>query len=164
VAQFPWQFTAQMQLHLQGRKLQIVTTIRNDDSTDLPFALGFHPYFAVADKSKVKVPTTATRCFNNVSKRHEAFNGFDFAQAELDVHLLDHNGPGVLDRGDARIEIRASDEFGTWVVWSLADKPYVCLEPWTAPGNALNSGECVLSVKPGATSTLSLSIACESLP
>jgi galactose mutarotase-like enzyme len=159
LAQYPWQFTASMQLRLQGNALSINTTLRNDDVTDMPFALGFHPYFAVADKSKLRIPTAASRCFNNVSKQTESFTGFDFTQAEVDIHLQDHRGAGVLDLGDVHIVIRASDEFGLWVVWSLKDKPFVCLEPWTAPGNALNTGDKLIVIPPHTSKTLLVTIA-----
>jgi galactose mutarotase-like enzyme len=36
------------------------------------------------------------------------------------------------------------------VIWTLPGKDFVCLEPWTAPANALNSGESLLIVPPGA--------------
>jgi galactose mutarotase-like enzyme len=36
-------------------------------------------------------------------------------------------------------------------VWTLEKKDFVCVEPWTARGNALNTGEDVIEVEPGAT-------------
>jgi galactose mutarotase-like enzyme len=35
------------------------------------------------------------------------------------------------------------------VVWTLKVKGFVCVEPWTSPGNALNSGERLLRVGVG---------------
>jgi galactose mutarotase-like enzyme len=43
----------------------------------------------------------------------------------------------------------ASDDFAYWVVWTLKVKGFVCVEPWTSPGNALNSGERLLRVGVG---------------
>ncbi|HEX4474788.1 MAG TPA: galactose mutarotase, partial [Polyangiaceae bacterium] len=80
---------------------------------------------------------------------------------EVDLHLLDHGSTSsALHLGDgSRIDVRGSPEFTRWVVWSLAGKDFVCLEPWTSPGNALNTKEQLLSVDPGATHTSWIEIA-----
>jgi galactose mutarotase-like enzyme len=38
------------------------------------------------------------------------------------------------------------------VVWTVAGKGYVCLEPWTAALDALNTGEGLTELPPGAVS------------
>jgi galactose mutarotase-like enzyme len=80
------------------------------------------------------------------------FDGFDLQAREVDLHLLDHQGSELaLHLGDgSRIELRASRDLAIWVVWTLADKDFVCVEPWTAPGDALNSGERLIQLEPGA--------------
>jgi galactose mutarotase-like enzyme len=69
------------------------------------------------------------------------------------MHLLDHGSTesALHLPGGARIDVRASSEFTRWVVWTLPGKPFVCLEPWTCPGNALNTGEGLVRLSPGAT-------------
>ncbi|MFM7909365.1 MAG: aldose epimerase, partial [Microcystis sp.] len=32
--------------------------------------------------------------------------------------------------------------------WTLKDKNYICLEPWSAPRNALNTGEHLTYLEP----------------
>ena len=44
--------------------------------------------------------------------------------------------------------LRASSDLGLWVVWTLAGKDFVCVEPWSSPGNALNSGDRLLWLEP----------------
>ena len=156
LVQYPWRFEAQLQFELQGTQLRMVMTLRNDDLTSMPFALGFHPYFYVNDKSKVRIPSNATRAFDNVVKRIESFDGFDLTQPEVDLHLLDHDSREATLQFDdgARIVVRASEEFSLWVVWSLLAKEFVCLEPWTAPGNALNSADRLLILAPGESRSL----------
>jgi galactose mutarotase-like enzyme len=41
----------------------------------------------------------------------------------------------------------------------LAGKDFVCLEPWTAPGNALNTGERLFTLRPGEQRECSLELA-----
>ena len=49
------------------------------------------------------------------------------------------------------VDIHASADYRHWVVWTLAGKDFVCLEPWTCPGDALNTGDRLIVVAPGAS-------------
>jgi galactose mutarotase-like enzyme len=153
LAQFPWAFHAELDFSLDHTRLRIDFELTNRDSTPLPFALGYHPYFRVEDKAQLRIETRATRAFDNVAKQTRPFSGFDFTRREVDLHLLDHgSSQTALHFGDgARLAIHAAPEFALWVVWALIDRPFVCVEPWTAPGNALNTGERLRELEPGAT-------------
>jgi galactose mutarotase-like enzyme len=71
-------------------------------------------------------------------------------QEELDLHLLDHDSQQcTLMTGDSGVVLRASEHYTLWVVWTVAGKEFICVEPWTSPGNALNSGERLLTLAPG---------------
>ena len=162
-AQFPWDFTLRLRYALGGTTLTVATSIENRSATDLPFALGFHPYFHVpdADKARCRLATDATRGFDNVTKTMvDVVSPIDLTQKEVDLHLANHTPhEATLERANGdRIVVAADAAFGRWVVWTLAGKDFVCLEPWTAPANALNTGEGLLAVVPGATRTLTTSI------
>jgi len=163
-AQYPWDFALRMRYALGGATLTVATTIESRGATDLPFALGFHPYFYVpdADKARSRMATDATRAFDNVTKAMVDVRGpLDLTQEEVDLHLANHTPHEATlerDSGD-RIVVAADPAFVRWVIWTLAGKDFVCLEPWTAPANALNTGEGLLRVSPGASRTLTMSIA-----
>ncbi|MET0987643.1 MAG: galactose mutarotase [Steroidobacteraceae bacterium] len=153
LAQFPWSFRAELAISVQGACLRVVTGISNAGRERMPYALGFHPYFQVTDKAGARIPSRATRAFDNVLKSVVPFTGFDLTRSEVDLHLLDHQDThATLQLADgARIIVRASSDFVRWVVWTVAERDFVCLEPWTASGNALNSGEHLIELPPGAT-------------
>jgi galactose mutarotase-like enzyme len=153
-AQFPWDFVATIRYALRGASLRVEQRIEAVNE-EVPFAFGFHPYFAVpqATKAKARIPTTAKRAFDNVHKNEIALTGpIDLTGPEVDLFLIGHEGPSAtLDFGDGhRVEIAASPEYRRWIVWTLAGKDFVCLEPWTSPGNALNTGDDLLVVRPGS--------------
>jgi galactose mutarotase-like enzyme len=131
----------------------------------MPFALGFHPYFYVpdADKARARIPTNATRAYDNVTKTMidvRAQGPIDLTAKEVDLHLVDHGAnSATLQRGDDAIVVTGSPAFGRWVVWTLAGKDFVCLEPWTAAANALNTGEKLLALAPGESTTQTVTIA-----
>lgn len=151
-AAYPWDFTLSLRISLLGTRLTIGVQLRNTGSAALPFAFGLHPYFVTTDKRAARIDTRATRAFDNVAKITRPFTGFDLTAPELDLHLLDHgSNASALHLGDgSRVELRASHEFSRWVVWTLGGKDFVCLEPWTGPADALNTGEGLLHVVPGA--------------
>jgi galactose mutarotase-like enzyme len=153
LASYPWPFHATITYALNGGSLRSTMRVRNTGNSIMPFALGFHPYFHVKNKSQASIRTQATRAFNNVAKRSERFAGFDLSAPEVDVHLLDHNSDvaGLRLESGSYIAVRASHDFGVWVVWTLAGKEFVCLEPWSAPGNALNTGDRLIGLAPGAS-------------
>jgi galactose mutarotase-like enzyme len=158
-AQFPWDFVVRMHHVLSGARLRIEQRVENRSDAPMPFAFGFHPYFFVrdADKAKTKIPTTAKRAFDNVTKKEIDVAGpIDLTQKEVDLHLYDHR------RTDASLELadgglvvlRASSEYHRWVIWTLAGKDFVCLEPWTAGADALNRERDALVIAPGEANEL----------
>ena len=159
--QFPWPHIATLRLVLEGTCLRLNMSIRNTGAETMPFGLGYHPYFAVTDKAHARVETDGARQFDNLTKSAGPFMGFDLTAKEVDLHLLDQKArhmPLVLGDG-AMIDVRASEEFAHWVVWTLAGSDFVCVEPWTCPGNALNTGERLIELAPGCTHTSWMEIA-----
>ena len=49
-------------------------------------------------------------------------------------------------------------------IWTKPGAAFVCVEPWTCPGDALNSGDRLISLAPGEARALWLEIACERSP
>lgn len=160
-AQFPWDFRVVHTHTLRGKVLRIDQRIENRSDSPMPFAFGFHPYFAVRDKADASIPTHAKRAFDNFAKKELDLTGpIDLTQKEVDLHLYDHGeNEATLHLGDGhRIIVRASPEYHRWVVWTLAGKDFVCLEPWTAGGDALNQEGKVIVLPPGATKELFVEI------
>ena len=150
LAQYPWPFRTEIDFALHGACLRITTRVRNTGATPMPFGLGFHPYFQVEDKTRATVATNATRAFDSVAKQEIAFTGLDLTRTEVDLRLMDHTRhDSALNLGNgSRVVVRTSPHFTQWVVWTLAGKDFVCLEPWTAPGNALNTGAGLIVLEP----------------
>jgi galactose mutarotase-like enzyme len=171
-AVYPWDFAARLRYALAGTTLTIEIQVENtaprartghEAVPPMPFALGFHPYFYVpdADKARASIPTTATRAYDNVTKTTVDLRGpIDLTVKEVDLHLVDHGArSATLHRGSDAIVVTGSPAFGRWVIWTLAGKDFVCLEPWTAAANALNTGEQLLTLAPGESTTETVTIA-----
>ena len=154
--EFPWRFEALLAVTLVGSALHLSFTAENRDSRPMPLHLGYHPYFFVphAHKATATVETDASRAWDNRQGATVGFAGLDLTGPEVDMHLLDHSLQGTtLERGPGLrpVELAWSPSFTTLVVWTLAGRDFVCVEPWTAPGGALKTGQGLLTVAPGAT-------------
>ena len=159
-ASFPWEFVAEYSYILRGAVLRVEQRFTNAGTEAMPFGAGFHPYFQVkqAEKKAARVGTTATRAFDNVTKQTLPLV-VDLAGPETDLHLEDHGAkPCTLDWASGSIAVRGSEEYRHWVLWTVANKDFVCVEPWTCPGNALNTGNRLLVLPPGETRTLWIEI------
>ena len=157
-AAFPYDFALAITYSLTGASLRLDADVENTGSETLPFGFGLHPYFLVPDseKGRARIATRATRAFDNVEKKTVPFGGFDLTAREVDLHLVDHgSSESELSWGDgARLAIRASPELTRWVVWTLAGKDFVCVEPWTGPADGLNTGDGLLELAPGGKRSL----------
>jgi galactose mutarotase-like enzyme len=156
LAQYPWAFEARYTYALTPDRLRIEQVITNQSDAPMPFGLGFHPYFQLpdADKARAQIQTAATRAFDNAARAEIAFTGFDLTAAELDYHLLDHGATSArltLPGGARPIDLLASEDFTHWVVWTLRGRDFACVEPWSCPGDALNTNDRLILLPPGAT-------------
>jgi galactose mutarotase-like enzyme len=158
-AQFPWDFAVEMSFSVKRTTLRIDHRITNRSTAPMPFGFGFHPYFVARDKSSARIETNARRAFDNVTKRTIDLERIDLTQKEVDLHLLDHGrNDCTLTTANGAIHVRGSKEYTHWVVWTLAGRDFVCLEPWTCPGNALNSGDRLIFLEPNASRDLFVEI------
>jgi galactose mutarotase-like enzyme len=166
VPQYPWDFALEQTISLRGRVLRLEQKVTNRSDTVMPFGFGFHPYFFVPEAAKrdTIVVTGATRAFDNVSKQIITLKAIDLTRPEVDLHLLDLHR---LERGSTTselrsplgtVQLRGSPEYTHWVVWTLAGRDFVCLEPWTCPGNALNDGDRLLLLAPRQSRSMWLEI------
>jgi galactose mutarotase-like enzyme len=155
-AMFPWGFLLSLRVTVTELRVRFALQVSNTGADPMPFGFGIHPYFLVHDKANASITTAATRAYDNVTKTTGPFTGFHLDVGETDLHLLDHGSTtSTLTAGAGeRVTVRTSAEFGRWVAWTLPGKEFVCLEPWTAPGNALNTGEGLLTLAPGASRDL----------
>lgn len=160
---WPWTATFDLTITLRGAVLRLDQRISNQGPTPMPFGVGFHPYFAVADaeKAAARVPTSATRAFDNVVKQEISLPPrLDFTAFEVDLHLLDHRSSRcALTLPGRTITLTGSAEFSRWVFWTLRGRDFVCIEPWTSPADALNSGEGLVTLPPNAARSFWLEIA-----
>jgi galactose mutarotase-like enzyme len=164
-AVYPFEFRLEFTYSLQGNSLIAQQRFTNAASEVMPFSAGFHPYFLVLNKSQMQVNIPGTEYQDNVSKAVIPYSGqFDWQQDEIDAAFRQLSAQTASvqdsDRG-LKLTLHSSKEFSTLVFWTVKGKDFYCLEPWTAPRNALNTGEHLLQLEPGASLETSFELVVE---
>lgn len=154
-AVYPFDFQVTFTYQLHGNTLTIFQEFKNQCSEPMPFSVGFHPYFLTHDKSQLEIDIPSTEFQKKGSKEIHPFNGhFDFSQDEIDVafNKLSAKSTSVTDKSrNLKLTLEYDDNFSTLVFWTVKGKDFYCLEPWSAPRNAMNSQEHLTVLNPGAT-------------
>ena len=152
---YPFDFEASYTYILSGKTIRIEQRHTNRSEAPMPFAAGFHPYFLIPDKDQVDVEIPANQYGVKGTPDMSPFDGsFDYSQEEIDIFLrpLQAREASLSDRRrKLKIAVRYGAAYSTLVFWTLKGKDFICLEPWSAPRNALNTGTDVIEVAPGAT-------------
>ncbi len=160
---FPFDFKLTFTYELRDGVLYIHQRYTNRSDTAMPFAAGFHPYFAVADKSQLKFNIPATQFADNITKTTLSYDGaFDLTQPEIDAAFAPLSAQTVtMTEGNHTLTVSYDQHFTTFVFWTVQGKDFVCLEPWTSGRNALNTGHNLLFVPPQSSLTTVVSFASE---
>jgi galactose mutarotase-like enzyme len=121
----------------------------------MPFSTGLHPYFQVSNKNQLQFEIPATQFQEQRDQTLHPFSGqFDFEADEIDAafrHVVQRSAQVIDQQRRLRLSLDYDAVYSTLVFWTLKNKDYYCLEPWTAPRNALNTGEDLIQLEPGAT-------------
>ncbi|WP_066383535.1 MULTISPECIES: aldose epimerase [unclassified Anabaena] len=159
-AVYPFDFQLLFTYELQGNTLIIRQQYHNLSSTELPFSTGFHPYFLTGDKTQLEFAIPSQEYQDQKSKEVHPFNGnFDFNRDEIDFAFgqISSQVASVTDHSrKLKLILDSDDIFSMLVFWTLKGKEFYCLEPWSAPRNALNTGEKLTVLAPGANYTASV--------
>jgi galactose mutarotase-like enzyme len=154
-AVYPFDFKLAFSYELKGNVLEIVQRYTNHSEEPMPFSTGLHPYFLVPDKSQLQFEIPAVQYTNQRTQTTHPFTGsFDFTEDEIDFAFCQLTGLAatVTDHSRRlRLTLSYNSIYATVVFWTLRDKDFYCLEPWSAPRNALNTGMHLIRLEPGAT-------------
>ncbi len=164
-AVYPFDFQLEFTYTLQGQTLSIHQRYINRSSERMPFSIGFHPYFLVLDKNQLRFEIPSTEALDQQSKDVQPFfNTFDFDRPEIDW-AFPQLGCQVASGSDlsrhTRLSLSYGPEFSALVFWTLKGKDFYCLEPWSALRNALNTGDRLFYLDPGATLETEVSLTVE---
>lgn len=168
---WPWPFEVEQHFHLDADGLTVDLHLRNCGSEAMPNGLGFHPYFARPEGTRLH-----TRLREHwlcrpdiVPYGHEPLPaGLDFSEGlvlptGLDDGFSGWEGQAVIDYGDWGIKL-AAQSLPYMVIYSPAGGDFCCVEPIGHVTNACNLPEAEQaaagwhSLPPGASRSVQMRI------
>jgi galactose mutarotase-like enzyme len=152
---YPFDFQLVFTYRLEANSLSLHQHYTNRSDQPMPFSTGLHPYFLVGDKTQLRFQIPSTQFQDQRNQTQHPFNGqFDFETDEIDVafrQLSQHSAQVTDTQRRLNLKLDFDSTYSTLVFWTVKGKDYYCLEPWSAPRNAINTGDHLLQLEPGAT-------------
>lgn len=152
---YPFDFELNYIYTLQGNTLTLRHCHTNLSAQPMPFSTGIHPYFVVADKNQLSFELPSAQYqIKGDSEIHDFSGQFDFNQDEIDFAFINLTGQSATVTDASRklkLTLEYDANYSTLVFWTVKGKDFYCVEPWTGPRNALNTGNHLLTAEPGST-------------
>lgn len=152
---YPFDFEVIFTYQLKGNTLEIRQSYTNNSAESMPFSTGLHPYFATLDKTRLEFQIPSTEYKDQRNQTIHSFTGnFDFQSDEIDVefrNLTDVSASVTDNSRQLHLHLSYDDAYSRVVFWTVKGKDFYCLEPWTAPRNAINTGEQLILLEPEAS-------------
>jgi galactose mutarotase-like enzyme len=165
---FPFPHVLTVEHRLDATSLTIVTTLRATGRRRVPVTFGWHPYLRIpgARRNAIRVGLPARRHLE-LDERAIPTGGGRQVAAESDplgsrtfddLFALGRDRRMSLEAGGRALRVLFDRNYGYLQVFAPPDQNVCCLEPMTAPTNALATGSCPF-VSPGGSFTARFSIA-----
>jgi galactose mutarotase-like enzyme len=158
---FPFPHAVRVAVRVGRRRVRVETIVEADPSGAVPVAFGWHPYWRVPghrDDWTVALPDVAharldRRGIPTGRARVERAGTRDLQDGEFDdLYAFAGDRTAALAGAGRRLHLAFDDGYPYVQVYAPAGRPFCCLEPMTAPTNALVTGDHP-TVRPGAAFT-----------
>lgn len=156
---FPFAFRLQHIYRVEHAAMSITQRVCNRSEEKMPFSIGLHPYFR-AERSRALVHLPSNLYLDPFEGTTVPFDGCMAFDEPVDRVVLRPSCIGaVLDTGlGYTISLDCAGPYHYLVVWSPEGAGFVCVEPWSAKPNALNTGEDLIYLEPGADCSFTMKV------
>jgi len=162
---YPFDFELLFTYALVDGELHTRQTYRNAGMEgSMPFYAGFHPYFAVEGSKNIPYETDATAYLDYNDKTKKSYEGrIDLEPMVESVCLLDAKRSEIAFpvRDNVVVRMRYDDIFKYMVIWTVKDRPFICVEPWMAQPLEMHRRQELVMLDPGQELHANLTIAAE---
>jgi galactose mutarotase-like enzyme len=147
---FPFPHSVHVRVRVGHRRVRIDSTVVADAAAPVPVAFGWHPYWRLPgrrDEWTVELPDVAharldRRGIPTGHARVEAAGARALHGDEFDdLYAFAGDRAATLRGRGRRLRLALDDGYPFLQVYAPAARPFCCLEPMTAPTNALVSGD-----------------------
>jgi aldose 1-epimerase len=167
LAAFPFPHELEVDARVDGQTLRIATMLRPTSDRPVPIAFGWHPYLRLPRRPRsswrLRLPARdhleldSRAIPTGASKPEEAEAAPIGDRTYDDLYALRDEHELAIESAGRRLTVRYEAGYPYAQVFAPPDAEFVCLEPMTAPTNALSTGACPLA-DPGDSFTATFSI------
>jgi aldose 1-epimerase len=172
LASFPFPHELTVEATVEAAALAVGTTLRPTGDQRVPVSFGWHPYLRLPGSPRrgwrLRLPGRSHLLLDGLGLPDGASRAEPAEDAPLgdrtfdDLYALGDDRRLAVTGGDRRLTVELQQGYPYAQVFAPPGQEFVCLEPMTAPVNALGSGRCEL-VAPGGSFTARFTIAVEDL-
>ena len=157
---FPFKFELQINYKLHFKSLLVSYTVSNHDTKTIPFSIGAHPAFTLQQNISAYALQFEHQEVLRSYKLHEGLltSKFDTLALKNKIMTLDYN----LFKDDALVFKRMISKkitllehqkpllsisyknFEHFGIWTVANAPFICLEPWLGYSDSENHDQNIL--------------------
>ena len=152
---YPFPFQVELTFSLRDGALTLHQKYENWGTEPMPYAFGFHPYFAVKSVEEAVVSFTAGLELDMLTgkaapcEKTSTSLSFPANAPETGAFYMQASDCAIIAAGDGRkIKMRFDQNFNRLVLWAVNGKDFVCVEPINSSPNGLVTGDC-LTLAPG---------------
>ena len=145
---YPFEFRVELVFTIKEGKLNIHQIYENRDDKDMPFAFGFHPYFA-GNSTKFSVEVDAELEMDMMTGQPKPFDGrlvqivYPEGAPESGAFFVQAKNKAILNREDGKqVHMNFDENFNRLVLWAVNGKEFLCVEPINSSPNGLVTGDC----------------------
>lgn len=164
-ANYPFSYRLELTYRVAGRALEVEAAVCNASESRMPHCLGWHPFFLATDRAALEFEYHMRRRYDYVRRADgPAPARLDLA-APLDDVFFDPAAHefALLNRPDGYRAVCRYDSGHQALVVCNTPERSVCIEPWCALPDSINSGRFLQWIEPGATGRHRISIEVEAL-
>lgn len=169
---WPWRASAEMTVSIEPGVLLIDLSLRNDDESPMPAALGFHPCFPRTPETRLELDAAGVWLMDGAGFPHEhAAAGWDRenalnGSAKLDALFTGWGQPARIVQRDHVAVLTASGPAKFLIVYAPPSGDFLCVEPATTMTDAVNRPEAadvtgLIALAPEETLTLAMRLEIE---
>lgn len=163
---YPFDFEFILKYSLKGGKLTISHEFKNKSDSIMPMSIGYHPYFNVKDKNSIYYDTNATELLDSNDMKIKPYSreNIDISESVESKLLLDHIGNCFvfnLKDLNRKFTFTYDHYFKYIVVWSVIEKDFICVEPWSAQNSSLYTKKDLININPNEKLAMNLSLEIE---
>ncbi len=148
LALYPFAFELKLLLSFEGSRLNLDCHVINHSQSPMPYQWGAHPYFSVGGAKQFELDLPVTDFFDSTVKTRvkkpvteQASPDWSGKEVDLEYWGLTRDWAQFKDLSTGNtVQVGYDSSFPHLVVWSLPDKDFLCLEPWTGPRFGFQQG------------------------